>query len=247
MLDRVLTAYSSLRHSKLDERYEPAWAITGKTCTNPNARRLTLLLPPWHGGGAVYEILARRLAKEGSAVLRYAFHGQILEPNAERVRASFHFIQQAVVADIEALTAEKSYESVDFIASSLGNVSLALIASRYRNFRKASMVVAGSNLARSVWEGSRTQALREAFEAQGLDEQALDTMWTELAPKNHAEFFSGKEVAMHVSTADTVIPTHYQIEMAEHMRAVCDNATVTYLNKGHAASVIDFCMRQAIS
>lgn len=243
MLDKVISRYSALRHSTIDTNYTPQQAVQAKKLTNPHGKNLTILLPPWHGGSIVYDALTRRLVATGSAVLSYQFHKHILEPNIANVLDSFGTIRQTVTDDIAALVAVNGYSGVDFIASSLGNVSLCQIASAYPAFRKATMVVAGSNLARSAWEGSRTQDLRMSFEAQGVSESELDAAWADLAPMKHAEAFKVKQVSMFASTSDTVIPAAYQAEMVEAIRAVNAHVAVHSSPNGHAAAISQFCLR----
>ncbi len=121
-------------------------------------------------------------------------------------------------------------------------MSLCLIADEYRDFRKATMIVAGSNLARCTWEGSRTQAIRKQLELNNTTEGALDAAWQQLAPKTYAAAFAGKEVGMYISETDTVIPTQYQEEMVTSIKSAGADVTAHYSRNGHAASIAGFCL-----
>lgn len=176
MLDSVMGFYAAHRFKEKDASYEPNMAVVSRTLLNENAKVLTVLIPPWRGGKGVYMKLAKRLMNRGSAVLVYEFHRQILEPDVQKTRASFAVIQQCLTDEINSLVQKHGYESVDFISSSLGSVTMCMLASTYRNFASATFVVAGSNLARCLWEGSRTQSLRHAFEVQGMSEEKLDAL-----------------------------------------------------------------------
>lgn len=243
MLDRFIAGYGAVRHSAIDLDYRPSQAITSKRLSNPRGNRLSVLFPPWHGGGVAYDILTRRLARNGSAVLSYNFHGQILQPDIDSVVESFNVIQDSVVADIHALSEKHDYCAVNLIASSLGNVSLAMVADKHASFQKATLVVAGSNLARCMWDGGRTRSIRQQFETQNISVSVLDDAWRQLAPKAHVDAFKDKEVLMYLSESDTIIPARYQREIAENLQAVTDNIHIHTDQSGHAATIAGFCLR----
>lgn len=243
MLDPLIGAYSAYRHSEIDAAYDPSQAVTAKTLINPSGEYLTVLFPPWRGGGPVYRALTRRLVKKGSAVLVYRFHKHVLEPDIDRVVDSFGVIKDTVTSDIRSCVSERGYRGTDLISTSLGNVSMCLVAGAYPDFRRATMVAAGSNLARSMWEGNRTEPLRAAFETQGVTKENLDTAWDQLAPMRHAEAFAGKNVAMYVSQTDKVIPYAYQAEMAESVIASGADVTIHSSRRDHAESIVHFCLR----
>jgi hypothetical protein len=240
MLDKIVGKYSIVKNRTVNDNYTPADAITSSKLTNPGGAYLTVLFPPWHGGVAVYDKLTRRLVKNGSAVLAYKFHGQILQPDVQMVIKSYEHIQKTITNEISKLVEKYNYQYVDLTACSLGNVALFLVASKYPLFRKATLIVSGSTLARDMWEGSRTGVIRRQLEAKGITESTLSKAWSGLAPSNHVTAFAGKEVTMYVSTTDKVIPARYQQEMADCMLAV-NPATRVYVSaKGHVASVAGY-------
>ena len=242
MLDTLIGHYAAYRFKSDDSNYNPSMAIESSKITNEASPVLTVLFPPWRGGEGAYDLLAKRLVKSGSAVLNYRFHRQILEANTSRVLESFSYIQESVVGDIKKLMDAHSYDKVNFIASSLGNVSMAKVAKEFKDFDTATMIVAGSNLARCTWEGSRTRAIRQAFEDQGIDEDALDAAWATIAPKSAASAFAGKSVRMIVSGTDSIIPSTYQQEMVEAVSPYAKELNIARTNTGHIATVARYCM-----
>lgn len=74
--------------------YSPEQAILSSSLKNEGAPRLAVVFPPWHGGDEYMEMLTNRLAKNGSAVLDFDFHDQILEADIERVLQSYRYIQE---------------------------------------------------------------------------------------------------------------------------------------------------------
>jgi esterase/lipase len=228
----------------MSTRYTPRQAIESRRLLNESGRRLYVLFPYWHAGqGTTYSSLVRRLARDGPAVVAYGLNDHILQPNIDVVLESFEWIQKQIVADIQKLIQANQYTEVRLGGLSLGNVSLAKVAQRFHDFAVATIVVGGSNLARCTWEGIRTQAIRKAFEEQGISEELLDVVWQSLAPKQAAEAFRDKQVYMVVSSSDRIIPTFYQREMTTTLNEVTDDLQIVYYRAGHAASILRFCTR----
>jgi len=243
MIDRLMGYYAGYKFKDVDSSYQPSMAIQSSQLSNEKGGFLTVLFPPWRGGDGAYNVLAKRLAKRGSAVLSYKFHHDILEPDVERTIGSFTYIQSTVVNELKRLAEAHHYKDVYLIGSSLGNVSLALVAKAFPDFTSATMVVAGSNLARCVWEGDRTQSIRQGFEAQGIDEATLARAWQALAPMSAGSSFAGKDVHMIVSTTDKIIPATYQQEMVETVATFAERMDVKASKLGHIASVANYCLR----
>ena len=193
-----------------DPHYSPEDAIVEKNHYNPTADNLTVIFPPWHGGGKFLSLLSSRIARRGESVLSYNLHDQIVEPNIERVQQSFRSIQNTVENDLLQAVDRYGYERIRLLGMSLGNVTLALTARTFSAFDEALMVAPGSNLALSVWNGIRTQQIRRLFEEQGIGELDINEAWARLAPISHVNAFSGKRVKVLTSNKDSVIPTEYQ-------------------------------------
>lgn len=244
MIDRLLSRWSSRGDVLSTPGYSPTKAVTSRRVLNPDAQDLTIVIPPWHGGGRAYESYIRRLGRQGGAVVTYDFNDEILKPNVEQTLASFMQIQAVVAGELNELVKDHDYKNITVFAASLGNVALALIAEQFKAFDKAIMVVAGSDLAKSTWEGIRTQAIRRSFETQPqpYDEQRLIELWEPLAPAKHAAAFGGKDVDFIISTTDEVIPTVYQQEYADALKQADANVNVTYTRLGHYLAVGQACL-----
>lgn len=244
MIDHIMISRSNGKYPLHDPTYKAEQAILGYQDSGPeDSQRLAVIFPSWHAheGDAAFRALTGRLGKHGFAVRQYDFSDNILEPNVERVLESFHNIQDTVVNGLEQLVSSREFEEVHFISASLGAVSLALVASKFPQMSSATIVTGSSNLALGVWHGSRTVRVREALEAAGLDEKALDKAWQELAPKNHAEAFKNKSVRVILSTTDLVIPTIYQRELAEALDNAGSQVHVATTRMGHYAAIGSYC------
>lgn len=224
------------------EDYTSDQAVTSCKLYNPGASKLAVVFPPWHGGGKTTQNLVSRLVGDGSAVLNCEFHDQIIEPNAERVPKSFASIQESVGSELQRLHECMGYRRIHLIGISLGNVAMTMVAEVFQDFSAATFLVAGSNLASAMWDGRRTQGIKEVLRSQGYTKAQLDEAWQDLAPKKYAPIFKDKDVQAIISKKDNLIPTSYQIEMGKELDRAGVLATKKYTNSGHAATIARFCL-----
>jgi len=222
--------------------YDPEWAIASTSYENPGKKQLNVIFPPWHGGGRVIDLLGRRLAI-GSSVLRYEFHDRILEPDIENVQMSFNKIAGRVSDDLDHITAKSNYEKVHLVGLSLGNVALAKTARMFDDFDTVTMVTAATILSDAMWEGARTQNIRQVFEEQGVTQRQLRVAWHDLAPLTHVKVFREKQVHTVVSRSDTIIPAYLQSQMSDRLRMAGANVKETIKPLGHVATLTSFCIK----
>jgi len=194
MIDRFLCGRT---RDDFSSEYSSNEAVLGTRLVNPDMPDLAVVFPPWHGGGMVTKALVGRLSRE-NAVLETRLHNRILEPDINRVINSFQSTKERIVSQIEELQDEIGYDTVHLVGLSLGNVALALAAKEYQDFHRATMVVAGSNLATSVWDGVGAIQVRREFEKQGVSRTELDEAWKGLAPISYASAFADKYVKTHI-------------------------------------------------
>ena len=227
--------------------YTPEQAVLGyEDSGKEDASRLAVVFPPWHShlDDAALRALSRRLGANGFSVRRYDFDDHILEPNVDRVLESFHNIRDKVTEELEDHVDEKRFNQVHFIAASLGTVSLALVASKFTRLSGATIVAGSSNLALSMWNGIRTVRIRQGIEeaeGESFDDLSIDEAWYDLAPKTHASAFKDMPVRMIVSTTDEIIPSVYQIEMANVLGETGSDIDMTTTRLGHYATIGSYC------
>jgi len=238
MIDRLVSARG---RDVFSDDYSPQQAIQSQELINPDAQKLAVIFPPWHGGGRFTDRLSERLQNRNWAVLNYNFHNQIIEPNPNRVLASYETVQAEISVHLDEIQAGAAYRYMHFIGISLGNVAMALVAKEYPDFSSATFVVPGSNLATSMWEGARTQGIAESMEQQGHTKSEVDEAWRDLAPMNNAVAFREKRVQTFISTTDRIILPHYQSQMNEALINAGSHLTSQSSRLGHGASIIKFC------
>ena len=239
MIDEILC-----RRAKDDFNgpYSPDEALVGREYLNQEARKLAVIFPPWHGGDMVMRALSKRLARKG-AVINYQFHDRILEPNIEQVQQSFNVLATKIALDLFEADQKFEYEDINLIGLSLGNVALAKTARIFDRFTRATMVTSASSLADSMWDGARTQNIRQDLEIQGVKMEELSDAWHDLAPNSHAKAFVNKPTTVHISTNDSIIPTRYQNEHASHLSRYAQEVKPAYSSLGHVATLTRFCIK----
>jgi pimeloyl-ACP methyl ester carboxylesterase len=225
-----------------DSHYTSTDSIIETRLLNADSPDLTVILPPWHGGGITTSALVRRLSQKG-AVLETRCHNRILEPDINGVIGSFNHIKNRISEEIDTKRQQFDYDTVHLLGLSLGNVALALIANEYQDFHRATMVVAGSNLAASVWDGIGAIHVKKELEKQGVSRIELDVAWRDLAPLSYTTAFAGKYVRAHISSADRVIPSRYQYDLALKLSesGSCVDKSISSL--GHVATLTRFCIK----
>ncbi len=241
MLDKLLIRKYTPK-DRFTNKYGPEQAIARTRFLNENGNNLYIIFPPWHGGGLVYEKLINRLCKKGDAVLAYYFHDEILKPDTDIEVASFAYLRDKVTEELQEIVNRHAYKNVRLIAMSLGIPALSIVIERFQRFDSATLICSGSSLAKSMWNGSRTQHIREGIEQHGQDLAHVESVWNNLAPANHVRALAGKEVSIYVSVTDKIIPTRYQMEFVRAAQNANVNPKIHTTHLGHYATIIKFCL-----
>lgn len=240
MLDRFMSKRSSGHDVLSTVSYQPEQAIRDVQLYNPDAPRLAVIFPPWHGGGRTHHAFIQRLVRHNWAVIDNTFHDEILKADAKQVLASYSHIQSTVTEHLLKATRQRHYEQIHLVGISLGNVALALVADAFREFTAASIVTPGSSLANCAWNGIRTQHIQLGFEKQGYDRIGLGYIWQKLAPLKYVRTFSGKPVQAVISTTDRVIPAEYQYEITDALDQAGAAVQLKQTRLGHFATIANF-------
>lgn len=242
MIDRLVAARGRRKDKMVDTMYRPQNAITEQILINSKQERLAVLFPPWQGGGIVYRILTKRLAKKGWAVLAYQFHNQIVEPEETIVTESLEYIKSRVAKDIRKLVNQYGYKEVQLIGISLGTVPLTMVADSYPNFTSATLVVGGDDLAANLWHGERTLNYKKAFEREHIGARKLEIDWEDTAPKNHVRHFGGKKIKIIASLADKFVSPRSQSKLAREIVQAGGIVELKNTRVGHVMSIVRFCL-----
>lgn len=203
---------------------------------------LKVILPPW-GNSEYYitRLLINRLIKKGFSCLSYSFPQELLSANAEVTESKFNAIREKVLADIEDLKRQYGFEEIDLIGVSLGGVSACMIANNSNYFKDLFLIVPGNNLAASLWDGIRTQRLKNSFQNQLLEKPDLMKKWHNLAPANNVYNLNLKNIYVVVSKSDRIIPYDYGKKLSEELKRKYKNVTIKEnCCLGHYLTVIKY-------
>jgi hypothetical protein len=212
---------------------------------NNGSAVLKIILPPWGDGDSlVTKILIRRLQNRGYSTLNYFFPRNILSPDVKATIESFYFIRDQIKSDIAKLKAEQGFKQIDINAPSLGVVSACLIANNNNDVNNLFFIVPGSGLAASLWNGIRTQKLKNNYQRQNISEEQLIKIWTSLAPKENINALIGRNIFVAISRADKIIPYRFGKELADSLQKLYPNNTAVKQNShlGHYLTVIKYYM-----
>ncbi len=184
------------------------------------SRRLYVITPYWNA--KISDLAMRRLKKRileaGHSCLIYQFPFGILSDNVHRTDEYFKAIQKEARDDIRDVRKKYRFSEIVVIGMSLGCVNAAMIANKNRNVDRVILVVPGDSLAESLWRGIGTVRLRKQIKKHGIDLDALEKDWKALAPMNNIEGLKGKEIEVHVSRADEIIPYRNGYHLVKDMQ-----------------------------
>ncbi len=217
--------------------------INKKFIKNKDSSVLKIILPPWGDGESfITKILIRRLYKKGYSSLAYFFPKHILSSDVNKTIKTFNFIRDQIKSDILKLKAEHKFQKIDIIAPSLGVVSACLIANDNDDIQNLFFIVPGSCLASSLWNGIRTQKLRNIYEYQNINQEQLKNIWESLAPKNNISAMKDKNIFIAVSKSDKVIPYRFGEELADLAKKLYSNNILIQENSylGHYLTAVKY-------
>ena len=164
-----------------------------------------------------------------------------MSPDHESTVRYYKGIQERVSEDLNELRQWYGFSEINLIGISLGCVNALMVANHNPLVDKINLVVPGHCLAESMWNGVRTQKMRQAFEDNGVTLEQLKEYWHDLAPENNIDGLEGKGITVRISLADKVIPHYCGKSLIESMEKLGLNPVVrenSYL--GHYCTVVSF-------
>jgi hypothetical protein len=217
--------------------------INKKFVKHNNSSVLKIIIPQW-GDEEFFatRILIRRLHKEGYSCLYFCLPKDILSSNVKDTIKFFNSITEQIKRDIQKLKDEYNFQRIDIIAASLGCVSACLIANGNKDIQNLFLLVPGSCLAQSLWNGIRTQKLRNIYEQQNINQEQLKNIWKDLAPKNNINLMNDKNIFIAISKSDKLISYSFGKELADLVKKLYPKDTTIKENNylGHYLTVAKY-------
>ncbi len=203
---------------------------------------LKIILPGWGNGVSwTTKVLARRLSQRGFSCLVYSLPRTILPYDPHIAPAIFNIVKESIKENIVNIKSQYNFKKIDIISTSLGVVTACLIANDNKDIINTFFIVPGSCLASSLWDGVRTQRLKQIYEAQGMDKEKLKKIWHSLAPKNNISILSSKGIFIAISKSDKVIPYSYGREFAELSKKLYPDTLIKEnLHLGHYLTTVKY-------
>lgn len=184
----------------------------------PQSRGLYVFIPPWHRDVLLSKIMERKIVKIGFSALFYSFSPKILSASDVLTVRYFEKIKNIIKNDITTLRGKHNFSEINIISFSIGAVIAMMVADNNDRINKLELIVPGSNLAESMWNGIRTQRIRAEFEKKNITLGQLNRKWEVLAPKDHISGLKCKKIYIQLSRADKIIPYVYGKELADLLK-----------------------------
>lgn len=245
MLDAFSALKDQLHDPKFDDKYSADQVIVSAefaSCAGSGA--LTVVFPAWHVPEWFFKRLKLQLLKHDSNVLIYNFNPQILSDDPIVVKDSFEYLALAISEDVRELCHLKHFTTVDLLGFSLGNIALCITAEKLDSFNKVTMLVPGSELAVSLWNGWRTRRLRDIYKKEGYKLADVQKEWAELAPESHVATLKNHPVQVVLAKKDRFIPYIYGKEFVDKLQAVDPLVTFSSRPFGHLATMLSYGFEQ---
>ncbi len=204
---------------------------------------LKIILLGWSSGLSwITKILARRISRKGFSCLVYSLPRTILPHDTNLAPKRFSIIKEFIKQDIANIKSQYNFQKIDIIAVSLGVVSACLIANDNDDIQNLFFIVPGSCLTSSLWNGIKTQKLKNIYERQNINQEQLKISWKSLAPKNNASTMANKNIFIAISKSDKVIPYCFGKELADLVKKLYPNNTIVQENSylGHYLTAIKY-------
>lgn len=217
--------------------------IDKKFIQSKNSSVLKIILPTWgEGETLITKILIWRLHQKGHSCLAYFFPKHLLSNNPNNTVEFFNLIKDQIKSDIEKFKSQFNFKRIDIITASLGVVSACLIANNNDGIKNLFFIVPGSCLASSLWNGTRTQKLKNAYKSQNINQEQLQAMWKMLAPKDNIDSMNYKNIFIAISKSDKVIPYCFGRELADLIKNSYPKNTTVKENKllGHYLTIVKY-------
>lgn len=206
---------------------------------NKESKRIYIILGGWHEIHWLSDILKKKILNRKYSYLHYKIKPEILSAKAGLTYKSFESIKKKVIADIKKI--KDKFSEIIVIGTSLHAISAPMIVNNCKEIDKIILVCPGHCLAESLWNGVRTQNLKDAFVKKGINLKKLKQIWKDLAPENNINKMNGKEVVIYNSKSDKVIPYWCGNRLIKKMRKIGINPIVN-TNKylGHYLTILYF-------
>lgn len=207
-----------------------------------NSLTLKIILPGWGDGFSwVTKVLVKRLSRRGFSCLAYSLPRTILPHDPNFAPGIFSIVKESIKKDITNIKSRYNFKKIDIIAPSLGVVIACLVTNDNNDITNTFFIVPGGCLASSLWDGVRTQRLKQIYETQGMDKEKLKKLWYSLAPKNNVSILSSKRIFIAISKSDKVIPYSYGKEFAELLKKLYPDTLIKEnLHLGHYLTTVKY-------
>lgn len=207
-----------------------------------NDQTLYVYLEAWHARDFWRKPFLRYVKRRSSAALIFQFSESLLSENPMLTPRNFNTVVGGVVEDINKFKDQHTVREVVLVGISLSCVTALLLISNGLEVSKLILVVPGDDLAASLWDGIRTQKLREVYNRGfGYSREKLIEKWKKLAPKNNLSNLGSAKILVLLGRGDSVIPFIFGMKLVDTMlKKGYEVKTRIYKYAGHYVSILLF-------
>lgn len=242
--DGLLTFPSSLDTPHAENNLVHARYVEGRGVKGHRPTRAVLVLPQWNSDETGHVGLCRLLAHFGMSALRLSlpYHDRRMPPELSRadyivssnVVRTVQVCRQAVLDARRAVAwlAERGYERIGILGTSLGSCLALLTAAHEPLIRAQALNHISPYFADVVWEGLSTAHVREGLEGH-VDLEQLRSLWLPISPHTYLERVRSKHTLLLYAKYDLTFPVELSRALVDEFRRRDIPHQVAVLPCGH--------------
>jgi hypothetical protein len=221
----------------------PAVKKIGRRFFRGRSSRLYVVVPYWYAtvSSFVMRDLEKRILEAGHSCLAYQFPGKSFSDDVQMTLKNFKDIQKKAENDIKFFRKKHNFSEVVVLGISMGVVNALMIANNNPDVQKLILVVPGDSIVKVLWNGIGAIEIKERITSRGIHMEDLEKEWKELEPRNNVSGLTDKDIEIHLSRSDDVIPYKNGRELLSVMKKIGLKPKV-FENKdlGHYLTIFNF-------
>jgi hypothetical protein len=245
--DGLLTFPSSFDTPHDDNNLVHARYMAARRVDRRTPKRAVLVLPQWNSDENGHVGLCRLLAHFGISALRLSlpYHDRRMPPELSRadyivssnVVRTVQVCRQAVQDARRAIAwlAERGYERIGILGTSLGSCLALLTAAHEPRIRAQALNHISPYFADVVWEGLSTAHVRRGLDGH-VDLDQLRSYWLPISPQTYLDRVRSKKTLLLYARYDLTFPVHLSRALVDEFRRRDIPHQVAVLPCGHYTS-----------
>ena len=206
------------------------------------AKKLYVLLGPWHGRRDWLDSLRKKVNRKGHSCITYEFPSNIISADYKETAKQYKLTTSQLRKEISEMKKKEKYEKIKIVGISLSGINTILISKNNHDINEILLITPGYDLEESMWSSIRMAEFRKFFQKNKIELKELKKYLDPISPKNNISGLRGKEIKIYLSKADELIPYKQGKELIENLKnKKIDVYVKDNIFFGHYVTIFAFC------